>query len=293
MQTRKLGRTGNMSSIIIMGTAAFTGIDQAGADEALDLAASRGVNHIDVAPQYGKAQQVVGPWLASRRDQFFLGCKTLERSASAAWEDLQNSLRLLHTGHFDLYQLHAITGMDELDKAFVKGGAMETLRRAKAEGLTRFLGITGHGLNAPAVFIEALGREDFDTVMFPLNPQLYANEVYRRSAERLLRLCQDRDVGVMIIKSVAKGPWGSGERQYNTWYHPHDTPEGIARGVRFALSQPGVTALPSAGDVTLLPLVLDAAEHYTPMSEAEQADAIAEDGARDPLFVPGMFASDD
>lgn len=289
MDKRRFGRSGHMSTVVVFGTAAFWEIDQAGADAALDLAMEYGVNHIDVAPQYGKAQERLGVWMEGQRDQFFLNCKTLERRADAAWADMENSLRLLKTDVFDLYQLHAVNTMTELDKAFAKGGAIETQVRAREEGITRYLGITGHGLESPRTFIEALRRFDYDAVMFPINPQLYANAEYRADTEELLALCQERDIAVQIIKSIGKGAWGDKEKKYTTWYVPHDTPEGITRGVHFALSQPGVTAIASAGEVRLLRMVLDAAVNFTPMSEADQQEAIALDGALEPLFVPGMF----
>lgn len=284
MEKRRLGRTGHMSSVIIFGTAAFWEIDQQGANAALDMARAAGVNHIDVAPQYGLAEERLGPWLEQRRDQFFVGCKTLERERDAAWAQLHESLGKLRTDHLELYQLHAVGTFDELDKAFAPGGAIEALARARDEGLTRYLGITGHGLQAPAVHAAAVERFDFDTVMFPIHPRLYADADYRRDAERLLDLCARRDVGVMIIKAVTKGPWGEKPKAYNTWYEPYDKQREIQQGVRFALSQHPVTGIPSAGDVRLLPMVLEAGKNFQPMSAAEQAALIEASRALEPLF---------
>lgn len=285
MQTRQLGRTGHKSTLTIMGTAAFWDIDQEGANNALELAKAAGVNHIDVAPQYGLAEERLGQWLPPYRDQFFLGCKTLERRAEPAWAELHRSLEKIQTRQFNLYQLHAVGDFAELDAAFAKGGAIETLQRARDEGLTRALGITGHGLQTPAVHKAALERFDFDTVMFPINPSLYANSEYRKETESLLQLCLERNVGVMAIKSVAKGPWGAKEKAYNTWYEPFSQEDMITLGVRFALSQPGVVGIPSAGDVRLLPLVLKAAEEFEPMSETEQSELIAHAQSLEPLFI--------
>lgn len=275
MQTRQLGRTGHHSSLIIMGTAAFWQIDQEGANAALDLALENGVNHIDVAPQYGNAQAVVGPWLESRRDQFFLGCKTLERARDAAWEDLQNSLKVLRTDVIDLYQFHAVTKPEEVDAITAAGGAFETFRRAQDEGLVRFLGITAHGMLAPQVALSAVERMDLATVMVPINPRLYAESSYRADVERLLDVAQQRNVGVQVIKHAAKGPWGEKDKTYAPWYEPYDQYKTLEAGVRFALSQPGVTCLASPGDVRLLPDVFKAAKLYTPMSEDEQQALIA------------------
>jgi aryl-alcohol dehydrogenase-like predicted oxidoreductase len=285
MEKRRLGRTNHDSSLVIFGAAALSEVDSETAERALDMALAAGVNHIDVAPQYGHAEERVGPWLEPRRDQFFVGCKTLERQRDAAWAELHRSLEKLRTPQLDLYQLHAVVTHDELDQAFAAGGAIEALAQAKEQGLTRFLGITGHGLEAPRIQLEALRRFDFDTVMFPLNPVLYANADYRRDAERLLETCAARDVGVMIIKAIAKGPWGDQPRKYASWYEPFDQPEMVALGVRFALSQPGVTAVASAGDVRLLRLVLPAGAQFTPLSADAQAAAIAQAAALEPLFT--------
>jgi aryl-alcohol dehydrogenase-like predicted oxidoreductase len=270
---------------VIFGAAALSNVDQKTANNALNLAEQAGVNHIDVAPQYGLAEERVGPWLESRRNQYFLGCKTLERQREPSWAQLHESLRKLHTDQLDLYQLHAVNTMDELDAAFADDGAMETLRRARDEGLTRYLGITGHGIDVARVQLDALDRFDFDTVMFPINPVLYANTRYRTEAEELLSVCATRDVGVMIIKSIAKGPWSEDEpKSYTTWYEPYDEQTMIDPGVWFALSQSPVTGVASAGDTRLLPLVLDAANRYHELSEAEQEDLIGKASDLEPLF---------
>lgn len=285
MEKRRLGRTNHHSTIVIFGTAAFWEIDQEAANQALDLALAAGVNHIDVAPQYGLAEERLGGWVEPHREKFFIGCKTLERSREGAWAQLQVSLQKLHVKSVDLHQLHAVGTFEELELAMRPGGAIEALMEAQEKGLTRYLGITGHGLDTPAVHAAALERFDFDTVMFPINPVLYANADYRRNTEHLLKLCAERDVGVMIIKSIAKGPWGNQQKAYHTWYQPYDLREKIAQGVRFALSQHPVTGIPSAGDTRLLPMVLEAAEKYSPMSLEEQESLIAEAAHLEPLFV--------
>lgn len=285
MQKRRLGRTEHMSSVIIFGGAALWDRTQEEANQALDSFLEAGVNHIDIAPSYGKAETLTGPWLKDKRDKFFLGCKTQIRTYEESWAELNRSLELLHTDHFDLYQLHAVTNFEELEAASAKGGSIETLQRAKDEGLTQFLGITGHGLETPAVQIEALKRFDLDTVMFAVNPVLYANADFRRDAEKLLKMCQERDVGVHIIKSIAKGPWGDKDKNYDTWYEPYDEQDMITKGVRFALSQEGVTCLPAAGDIRLLPKVLKAVEDYVPLNEEEQNTLIADAAQLEPLFT--------
>ena len=270
MQTRRFGRTGHMSTIAIYGTAAlYVGTPEM-AERAMQDILNAGVNHIDIAPGYGKAEELMGPWIEKTRDQFFLGCKTQLRTKVEAAAELRRSLEKLRTDKFDLHQLHAVTSFEELDQVTGPGGALEALVDAREEGLTDYIGITGHGNQAPAVFLEALRRFDFDTVLFPINFVQYGIPEYRRDAEKLLQRCQERDVGVMIIKAVARRPWGDREHTYNCWYEPFDDPATIQQGVNFALSQPGVTGLCTTGDVNILPKFLAACENYTPLSDGEQ-----------------------
>ncbi len=284
MEKRRFGRTGHMSTVAIFGAAAFYDVTQDVADAAMEQVIAAGVNHIDVAPSYGLAEERVGPWLARERERFFLGCKTQERTRGAAEAELHRSLGRLQVEAFDLYQLHAVTNMDELDQVTRPGGALEAILEARDQGLIRFIGITGHGVEVPTVFLEALRRFDFDSVLFALNFVQYADPAFRRSAEELLRQCRERDIGVMIIKSIARGPWGEQEKRYNTWYKPFDEPDQIKAAVRFALSQE-VTGLCTAAEVSILPLFLDACDHFTPMTTADQEALIASAGQFEPLFT--------
>jgi aryl-alcohol dehydrogenase-like predicted oxidoreductase len=276
-------------------------VDEATAAATLDHAYGAGVNHIDVAPTYGEAERRIGPWLARHRGEIFLGCKTRERREDGAGQELRRSLERLQTDYVDLYQLHAVTDMETLKETLAPGGALEAILRAKDEGLLHFIGLTGHGHQAPAVFAEALRRFPFDTVMFPLNPVLYANPIYRHDAQVLLAHCQEHDVGVQIIKSAARRPWqGAGVRQhvmrmpapeererllYTTWYEPHDRQEAIDQAVWFVLSQPGVTAIASSGDIRILARILDSAGRMRPLSPAEQEAIIAAADPTQTVFV--------
>jgi aryl-alcohol dehydrogenase-like predicted oxidoreductase len=151
METRQLGRTGHMSTIAVFGAAAFWEISQADADQALESVIAAGINHIDVAPSYGQAEMRIGPWMPRERGRFFLGCKTMERTKEGAWKEMQASLKRLQTETFDLYQFHAVTTMEELDAITMKGGALEAFVEARRAGLTKFIGITGHGAESPKI----------------------------------------------------------------------------------------------------------------------------------------------
>jgi aryl-alcohol dehydrogenase-like predicted oxidoreductase len=275
MLTRRFGRTSHMSTVAIYGTAALYNGTPEMAAQATEQILAAGINHIDIAPGYGKAEELMGPWIEKTRDQFFLGCKTTERTKEGAAAELRRSLEKLRTDKFDLHQLHAVTTFEELDQVTGSGGALEALIEARDEGLTDFIGITGHGNLAPEIYLEALRRFEFDTVLFPVNFVQFGIPPYREKALELLDICQQKDVGVMAIKAVARKPWGDRDHTYDCWYEPFDTPEVIQKGVDFALSQAGVTGLCTTGDVNILPLFLDACQNFEPMSDADQEALIA------------------
>ena len=284
MKKRRFGRTGHESSIAIFGAAAFFDISQQKADEVMEYVLSTEINHIDVAPGYGDAEIRLGPWLAKYRDRFFLGCKTQERTKSAAAEELRRSLEKLQVDKFDLFQLHAVTNMEELDKVTAVGGALEAIIEAREEGLLDYIGITGHGLEVPKVFLEAIERFDFDSILFPINFILYENSEYRDNAQALLQACKQRDIGSMVIKHIAKGPWGEDDKTHTTWYRPFDEKNWIQKCVDFVLSQP-ISGVCTPGDITLLPLVVDACQNFQTMDSAEQKELISKTHQFEHLFV--------
>lgn len=283
METRRFGRTGHMSTVAIFGGAAFWEISQSDADKVMEQIIEAGVNHIDVAPSYGQAEERVGPWIAREQKRFFLGCKTMERTKQGAWDEMQRSLKRLQTDSFDLYQCHAITTMEELDAITMKDGALEAFVEARERGLTRFIGITGHGVNAPTIYLEALRRFDFDSVLFPLNFVQMANPEFRKYAEELITVCKAKDVGTMIIKSVTRGPWGDKPKTATTWYEPFDQMDEIQHAVNFALSH-NVTGLCTAGDTHILPMILKACQNFKQLTNSEMEAMIKSGQQLEPLF---------
>jgi len=284
MEKRRFGRSGHMSTVAIFGAAAFWEIERQDADKVMERVIEAGVNHIDVAPSYGQAEQRIGPWMPRERERFFLGCKTMERTKKGAWGEMQRSLSLLQTDHFDLYQLHAITNQEELDACTMSGGALEAFVEARQQGLTRHIGITGHGVDAPWLFIEALNRFDFDSVLFPLNFVQMGDPAFREDTETLIALCKEKDVGTMVIKTVTKGPWGEKEKTATTWYEPFTQAEKIQEAVNFALSYE-VTGLCTAGDTRVLPTILKACEHFSPLNQAQREAMIQSGQQFEPLFT--------
>jgi aryl-alcohol dehydrogenase-like predicted oxidoreductase len=284
LQQRRFGRTGHLSTVAIFGAAAFWEISQEQADRVMEQVIASGVNHIDVAPSYGQAEERIGPWMRNERGRFFLGCKTTERTRSGAWSELRQSLERLQCGNFDLYQLHAITSFEELEEVTAPGGALEALVEARQAGLIRHIGITGHGVNAPAIYLEALKRFDFDSITFPLNYVQAGDSQYYLKAEELLHQCRLKGVGVMVIKSIAKGAWGEKEKTHTTWYEPFSGMDQIQPAVNFVLSH-DVTGLCTAGDIHLLPMVLKACEYYAELSLEERLKLIEVGRSYQPLFV--------
>jgi aryl-alcohol dehydrogenase-like predicted oxidoreductase len=287
LATRPLGRTGHRSSVLAFGGAAFWEDGDADrATAALEDALARGVNHVDVAPQYGEAERVLGRAVAAHRDRLFLACKTMERRAPKARDELHRSLERLRTDHLDLYQCHAVSDATTLERLLAPGGALEAIAEARAQGLVRFVGITGHHC---AVLRDALARFPFDTVMFPLNPIQAADPRPATDYRPLLAAALARGVGAIGIKAIAKGPWPTkASRRYGTWYEPHDAPDEIARRLHFTLSH-GVatTVLPS--DVRLWDACFAAAETYAaPLPDAAMDAMIAAAQGAEPLYVEAM-----
>jgi aryl-alcohol dehydrogenase-like predicted oxidoreductase len=284
MQTRRFGRTGHMSTVAIFGAAAFSQVAQTDADRVMEQVIESGINHIDIAPSYGQAEERVGPWMPRERQRFFLGCKTMERTREGAWKELQASLKRLQTETFDLYQSHAITKMEELDAITMKGGALEAFIEARERGLFKYIGITGHGAQAPQIYLEALRRFDFDSILFPLNFVQMANPEYRKYAEELIAECKAKDVGTMIIKSITKAPWGERPHTATTWYEPFEKIEEIQPAVNFALSYE-VTGVCTAADIRVFPVMLKACENFTPLNESEREQMIQSAQRYEPLFA--------
>ena len=271
MEKRRFGRTNHMSTVAVFGGVALGQLDQSMADIVIQQVIDAGVNHIDIAPTYGEAELRLGPWMPKIRADFFLGCKTTQRTKQGAIDEFHASLGRLQVDAFDLYQLHAVTTMDELDQCTRAGGSLEGVIEMREKGLTQFIGITSHGMQTPSLLIEALRRFDFDTIIVPIYPALFANETYRTQALTLLDLCEEKDVGVMTIKAIAKEPWGEREPHYHTWYVPFDDQETIQKNVNFSLSHK-LTHICTVGDYRIVGKVLTACENFTPMdTEAQQA----------------------
>jgi aryl-alcohol dehydrogenase-like predicted oxidoreductase len=261
IERRPFGRSGHLSSATLFGAAALARASQAEADRALDVLLRYGVNHIDTAARYGDSELRIGAWMGRHRKDFFLATKTGERSKSAARDSIHRSLERLRVDHVDLLQLHSLGHPDEWDQAMGPDGALEAAVEARAQGLVRFIGVTGHGWTIAAMHKRSLARFDFDSVLLPFNFFMAQSERYRTNFEEVLGICRERNVAVQVIKSIARGPWATTDRTHTTWYQPLEAQADIDRAVHWALGVPGVF-LNTAGDLGLLPKVLDAASRY-------------------------------
>ncbi len=282
--TAPFGRTGHDSTRVLFGAAALSAVTQDEADQTMELVAARGVNHIDVAASYGKAEQLLGPFLESRRNDFYLATKTGERTADAAYAQINRSLELLRTDHVDLLQLHNLVDEAEWQTAYAPGGALEGAVRAKDEGLVRDIGVTGHGVTVARQHLRSLKEYDFASVLLPYNFPMSRNAAYMADFEELMSVCEERNIAVQTIKSITKAAWDSDDRFAATWYEPLSDQDAIDTAVGWVLGRSGLF-LNTVGDIHLLPKVLDAAERFTTRpSDAEMAELEAA-WEMAPLFV--------
>lgn len=285
------GRTGHNSSRTIFGAAALGAMSQDRANSVLELLPSYGVNHIDTAASYGDSELRLAPWLANHRDSVFLATKTGDRTAEGARESLRQSLERLDVAQVDLIQMHNLVDEAEWQTAMGPGGALEALIAAREAGLVRFIGVTGHGTRVAEMHLRSLERFDFDSVLLPYNFSMMQQPEYAADFEALLTLCQQREVAVQTIKSIARRRWtDQDEDKRFSWYMPLREPQALRRAVHYVLARPGLF-LNTSSDATLL------AETLTASAESEAApddQTLMRDIARmgiEPLFVRGISDS--
>jgi aryl-alcohol dehydrogenase-like predicted oxidoreductase len=267
------GSTGHESTRTIFGAAALGSVSQASADQALDTLLEYGVNHVDTAASYGDSELRVAPWLARHPGHFFLATKTGRRDYEGAREEIRRSLDRLGADRVDLLQLHNLVDVIEWETALREGGALEAAVEAQEEGLVRFIGVTGHGLTAPRIHLRSLERFPFDSVLLPYSDVQMRDERYATDFEALASLCVERGIAVQTIKSISRAPWNGRRQTASTWYEPLREQTDIDLAVHWVLGRPGIF-LNTAGDVTLLPKVLNAASRYESPPAATAMDEL-------------------
>jgi aryl-alcohol dehydrogenase-like predicted oxidoreductase len=278
------GRTGHNSTRTIFGAAALSRVTQDVADRTLEVLLRHGVNHIDTAASYGDAELRIRPWLKREAGRFFLATKTDARTKREAREELHRSLDRLGVDHVDLWQLHNLADPIEWDIALSPGGVIEAAVEARAEGLVRFVGVTGHGAQIAANHRRSLDRFDFDSVLLPYNFVTMQLPYYAENFEALARMCAERNVAVQTIKSIALRPWLGREHTRATWYEPLEDQADIDRAVWWVLGRPGIF-LNTVGDIDVLPRVLDAAERLDKRPADAEMSLMFERSKAEPLFV--------
>jgi aryl-alcohol dehydrogenase-like predicted oxidoreductase len=284
IRRQPFGRTGPQSSATLFGAAALGDVTQQVADDTLKVLDRYEVNHIDVAASYGDAELRIGPWMERRRDDFFLATKTGMRTYAETKAEFEKSLDRLRVKSVDLIQLHNLTHPFEWETAMGEWGALRALTEARDQGLTRFIGVTGHGLFAPAMHMKSLARYDFDSVLLPWNWMLHRDERYRKEFNELLVECRDRGVAIQTIKSLTKGPWGEKQHTTTTWYEPFEEQADIDRAVSWILGQ-GTIFLNTSSDVRLLQKILDAANRSLPKPGDTEMEEMAQRTHMSRLFV--------
>lgn len=263
IEKRSLGKTGEKLSTIGFGGIV---VDKATTEEATSRvkeAIDRGINYFDVAPSYGNAEEMLGPALKPYRKDVFLACKTGERKKEGARRELEQSLKYLETDHFDLYQFHAVTSLEDVETIFGPGGAMETFLEAREEGKIRYIGFSAHSVEAALALMDGF---EFDTILFPFN---FATWYAGNFGPQVLARAKEKEMGILALKAMAWRPWEEGEVRSNdkTWYKPLNKEEA-EKGLRFTLSHPVTAAIPP-GHEDLFTLALDLAENFSPMDEKE------------------------
>jgi aryl-alcohol dehydrogenase-like predicted oxidoreductase len=286
IERRPFGRTGHMSTVTLFGAAALSRVNQDDADRTLEVLLEYGVNHIDTAARYGDSELRIGPWMACHRQDFFLATKTGSRIYTEAREDIHRSLERLRVDSVDLIQLHALYHPDEWDVAMGPGGALEAAIEARQQGLVRFIGVTGHGWTIAAMHKRSLERFDFDAVLMPYNYVMFQSERYRNDFETVAWLCEERNVALQTIKSLARGPWATTGRQRNTWYQPLEEQADIDRAVHWVMGRPHIF-LNTVGDIHLLPKVLDAARRFASRPSDDDMAAMLDHQRMTSLFGIG------
>jgi aryl-alcohol dehydrogenase-like predicted oxidoreductase len=282
--TQPFGRTGHESTRTIFGAAALWGASEEDAERALELLDRYGVNHIDTAAAYGRSERRVGAWMPRHRNRFFLATKTGERTYEKAKAQFEHSLERLQTDHVDLLQLHNLVDEGEWATALGPGGALEYAIEARSQGLTRFIGVTGHGVTVAAMHLRSLERFAFDSVLLPYNYVMMQNAHYAADFEALAKACAERGIAMQTIKGITLGPWNEKEHTHGTWYEPLAEQADIDRAVHWVLGRPSVF-LNTAGDLTLLPKIFDAASRFTARTPDEAMRELVAKRGMAPLFV--------
>ena len=279
LERRSLGKTGEKLSILGFGGIVVMDASPEEASNRVSEAIEFGVNYFDVAPSYGDAELKLGPALKPYRNDVFLACKTDGRTKAEAEKELEDSLKRVGTDHFDLYQHHAVTKLEEVDTIMGPNGAMEAFIEAKKAGKVRFLGFSAHSVEAA---LKLMDSYDFDTLLFPIN---FTTWNAGNFGPQVLERAQKKGMGILALKAMAKGPWpkDAANKIPKCWYEPLTDPMDAQMGLRFTLSHPVTAAIPP-GNEKLFHMALGLALNFKPL-DSDELKQIKEKGmAGKPIF---------
>jgi aryl-alcohol dehydrogenase-like predicted oxidoreductase len=257
---RPLGKTGVQVPIIGYGTAPLGKIKVMDApmvrksESLLNHAIDQGITYLDTSPDYG-SQPKLGPVVKARRDEIFLATKINKRKREDVLAEIQQNLKELQTDHVDLIQVHAVNAMADLETALAADGAISALEEAKRQGMTRFVGITGHA--RPAVLAQALQRYDFDTMLVAIG---VIDRLASGPEDVLLPVARSNEVGVIAMKV-----FGHGEIKQREL------------ALRYSLGLQGVSlAILGMEDESHIDENVQLAQNIAPLSEAEMDQLVQE-----------------
>jgi predicted aldo/keto reductase-like oxidoreductase len=292
MPTRNLGATGYQVGIFSLGGQAA--IEQANNFDAavplIERALDLGVNYVDTSARYGGteerwSEQYFGEVMKGRRSQVFLATKSHDRTRDGSLKLLERSLELLKTDHIDLWQMHALSRMEQVDEAFAPGGAIEAFVEARDQGIVRFLGISGHA--DPEVLIAAIDRFPFDTILLALNA---ADPHHLSFKAKLLPLAVEREMGIIGMKIPARGlilkSWKTPEDPRSRYAESVPGTLDMREAMRYVLSLPVSTVIVGCDSIAQLEENIEIARSFTPLSEPQlaQLEERAEPVHRQSLF---------
>lgn len=281
--TLPFGRTGHESTRAIFGAAAFWDTPQKDVDTTMDLILQNGINHVDTAASYGKAEQVLGNWIRRHGKPFFLATKTDQRTKQAAHDQIRRSLDLLHVDQVDMIQLHALHEEPDWTTAFGPEGVIEAVIQAREEGLARFIGVTGHGVPVPEFHLRSLAQFDFDAVLLPYNFVMMQNPRYAENFNKVLAICKERNIAVQTIKGITRSPWNNTQQNRTTWYRPLEDQADIDLAMHWIFGNSQVF-LNTAGDINLLPYILKSAHNFVSSPTDHEMQDLSERLKMEPLF---------
>jgi uncharacterized protein len=297
MPTRNLGKTGYKVGVFSLGGQAALEHPN-NADVAVPIinrALDMGVNYIDTSSIYGGplrwSEQYVGEVMKTRRNEAFLATKTKERTREGSMRMIDKSLELLHTDHVDLWQLHDIGTMKDINAIFGPGGAMEALVEMQQQKVVRYLGVTGH--YRPDALMEALHRHDFDCILMALNA---ADPHHFTFQEQLLPLAVEKQMGIIGMKIPGRGRMLTSynppplEVQKKSW-------EGmvVATGpgtltmreaIGYTLSRPVSTVIVGCDTIAQLEENVQIARDFTPFNDTQMTALAAK---AEPVSKASLF----